>query len=72
MTLLSHLIRVNANQFVEIAQEGNIIVLSIGTGDGELITAGQQGKMRTATMDRATAKLVGEKLIEMAKRRAKP
>lgn len=71
MALLSHLIKINANQFIEIAQEGNIVALSIGMGDGKLITAGQQRKMRTATMPRAMAKLVGDKLIELAKRKVK-
>ncbi len=68
MAEIGYIIKVNEHQFIEIYEEGNIITLSIGTGNGEIITAGQQRKMRTATMDRATAKLVGEKLLEMAKR----
>ncbi len=72
MALLTHLIKVNANQFVELSQEGNLIILAVGTGDGKLITAGQQGKMRSAAMDRATAKLLGEKLIKIAKRKVMP
>ncbi len=71
MALLTHVIKVSDHQFIELAAQGNIILLSIGSGNGELITASNLMQMRSAAMDRATAKLVGEKLIKMAKRRTK-
>ncbi len=69
---LPHFIKVLDHQFIELAMTGKIILLSIGTGDGELITASNLMQMRSAAMDRATAKLLGEKLISLAKRKVKP
>ncbi len=69
---LPHFIKVLDHQFIELVMTGNIILLSIGAGDGELITASNLMQMRSAAMDRATAKVLGEKLIKIAKRKATP
>lgn len=72
MALLTHIVKVLDNQFIELAAQGNLILLSVGSGDGELITASNLMQMRSAAMDRETAKVVGEKLISLSKRKVKP
>ncbi len=68
---LPHIVKVLDHQFLEIYAQDDIILFSIGVGDGELITASNLMQMRSAAMDRATAKVLGEKLINLAKRRTK-